>query len=368
MKRHFLVGTLLLMGIATTISAQEKKVCTDNYWFLQGQVGAGYTIGETSFGKLLSPMAAISIGKSFNSIIAIRLQVGGWQAKGGWDATTTTHGKQDYSFNYVQSSLDAVFNLTNIFCGYRPERTFNLKGVLGVGYMHGFDYDDLPGTDSDDDTDSFVARLGLQADFRLNDRWNIGLEFVGNGIDDHFNAKNGSENDWQFSLLAGVAYKFSRKMTNLPTESQDKALIASLNNQINDQRREIQGLQSRLQEKPKVEERVKTVVERIMEAYIPFKIGQSRMAPEQRIQVYRIAQYMKETPEAKITIAGYADAATGSQDFNQKLSEKRAQAVADILIKEYAISAERIITQGKGDTAQPFKENSWNRVSVIVTR
>ena len=105
-----------------------------------------------------------------------------------------------------------------------------------------------------------------------------------------------------------------------------------------------------------------------MEAYIPFKIGQSRVAPEQRIQVYRIAQYMKETPEAKITIAGYADAATGSQDFNQKLSEKRAQAVADILIKEYAISAERIITQGKGDTAQPFKENSWNRVSVIVTR
>lgn len=51
-----------------------------------------------------------------------------------------------------------------------------------------------------------------------------------------------------------------------------------------------------------------------------------------------IAQYMKNHPDAKVEIKGYASP-EGSKELNQKLSEARANAVKNILVKTYKISA-----------------------------
>jgi OmpA-OmpF porin, OOP family len=67
------------------------------------------------------------------------------------------------------------------------------------------------------------------------------------------------------------------------------------------------------------------------------------------------AKFMNENKEYSVTIEGYTDN-TASKKYNQKLSEKRANAVRDILIKEYKVDADRIKAVGYG-AAKPIADN-----------
>ena len=77
-----------------------------------------------------------------------------------------------------------------------------------------------------------------------------------------------------------------------------------------------------------------------------------------------IAQYMKNHPEANIEIKGYASP-EGSAELNQKLSEKRAEAVKNMLVKTYKIDANRLSTKGMGATDKLFKQVEFNRVATF---
>lgn len=63
----------------------------------------------------------------------------------------------------------------------------------------------------------------------------------------------------------------------------------------------------------------------------------------------RNVQVFKENPEMKVRIAGYASA-SGTEEYNQKLSERRAKTVQDYLIKEGGIAPGRMTTIGFGET------------------
>ncbi|MFZ3208436.1 MAG: Ig-like domain-containing protein [Geobacteraceae bacterium] len=60
------------------------------------------------------------------------------------------------------------------------------------------------------------------------------------------------------------------------------------------------------------------------------------------------ATTMQGTPEMKIRIAGYTSA-SGSEEYNQKLSERRATAVKEYLVKVGGIDRNRITTIGYGE-------------------
>ncbi|MFY9515265.1 MAG: OmpA family protein, partial [Dysgonamonadaceae bacterium] len=87
----------------------------------------------------------------------------------------------------------------------------------------------------------------------------------------------------------------------------------------------------------------------------------------QHVSIYNTAEYLKQNPDAKVKIVGYADKLTGYPEYNWKLSEKRAKAVADVLINEYGIDSSRISLDWKGDTEQPYPQNDWNRVAIFFT-
>ncbi|WOT04303.1 OmpA family protein [Shewanella youngdeokensis] len=62
-----------------------------------------------------------------------------------------------------------------------------------------------------------------------------------------------------------------------------------------------------------------------------------------------LANFMTQHPNAEVTIAGHASN-TGAADYNMKLSERRATAVADVLINKYGISSSRVSSKGYGIT------------------
>ena len=61
------VFATLLASTALCASAQEAKTeyVFQPHWYVQGQFGAQYTLGEVSMGKLISPNAQLGVGYNF---------------------------------------------------------------------------------------------------------------------------------------------------------------------------------------------------------------------------------------------------------------------------------------------------------------
>jgi outer membrane protein OmpA-like peptidoglycan-associated protein len=96
-----------------------------------------------------------------------------------------------------------------------------------------------------------------------------------------------------------------------------------------------------------------------------FNIGSSRIASRKDlVNVKEVAEYAKANGKT-IVVTGYADSKTGSASFNQKLSEKRANAVAEELVK-MGVDRNNIVVEAKGgvDMIAPFSYN--RRVTVKV--
>jgi OOP family OmpA-OmpF porin len=65
---------------------------------------------------------------------------------------------------------------------------------------------------------------------------------------------------------------------------------------------------------------------------------------------------MRDEPGSTALIIGYSDT-TGSASGNQKLSERRAEAVKQMLVTRHGIEADRITIEGQGGTDR-FGDNS----------
>jgi outer membrane protein OmpA-like peptidoglycan-associated protein len=97
-----------------------------------------------------------------------------------------------------------------------------------------------------------------------------------------------------------------------------------------------------------------SVGQKITVRNIFFNSGSSVLAPESKTELDKLVKIMTDYPKLILEIAGHTDAA-GSDELNQKLSEQRAQAVADYLIQN-GIDKSRIRTVGYGEK-QPIAQN-----------
>jgi outer membrane protein OmpA-like peptidoglycan-associated protein len=79
-----------------------------------------------------------------------------------------------------------------------------------------------------------------------------------------------------------------------------------------------------------------------------FGLNESRLTPEAEEVVAKAAEQYKETGAVRIVATGHTDT-TGPADFNQRLSDKRAEAVADELVR-LGVPASAITTVGEGQT------------------
>jgi OmpA-OmpF porin, OOP family len=68
---------------------------------------------------------------------------------------------------------------------------------------------------------------------------------------------------------------------------------------------------------------------------------------ESETAIEAIAKMLKANANLNVYVVGHTDA-TGEQAYNVELSRKRAQAVADQLVKQYSISQERLKAEGVG--------------------
>lgn len=104
---------------------------------------------------------------------------------------------------------------------------------------------------------------------------------------------------------------------------------------------------------------------------IRFAAGRSKIRPENKKTIAKLAGYLEAHPDLTATLNGFTDN-TGPPDENLKISEERARAVREVLIKEFRIDGSRIRTAGRGadnpvasnDTAAGRQKN--RRVEAVI--
>ena len=88
---------------------------------------------------------------------------------------------------------------------------------------------------------------------------------------------------------------------------------------------------------------------------VHFDFDRSTLKPEAQEILKRNVQMLKDNPKTQIRIAGYTSA-SGTEEYNQKLSERRAKAVQEYLINEGIITPDRLSTIGYGEKSPEMYE------------
>ncbi len=90
-------------------------------------------------------------------------------------------------------------------------------------------------------------------------------------------------------------------------------------------------------------------------AAVQFVTGSSKLTSGALTELNDIVTYLKEYPQMRLTINGHTDN-VGKEEMNQALSEKRANAIVEALVKK-GVDASRLQAAGFGMT-QPVADNS----------
>jgi outer membrane protein OmpA-like peptidoglycan-associated protein len=213
--------------------------------------------------------------------------------------------------------------------------------------------------------------VGLQGKFNVGSAWDIDIEArgeLGAAPDGNLTSAQTTGN---FFLTAGVTYTFGGKKFISCGAQVDKSAV---NNEVNRYRDELAQAQSDLAQARNALNKAKTtpvapkeVTKETLVAgprAIFFKLGSAVIDDYGKVNIEMAAKVLKANPDKKYKIAGYADKATGSASTNQKLSEKRAQAVYDALIAQ-GVDKDQLELVGFGGTANMFGQDYLNRVVIL---
>ena len=371
MRKTILLSVFALSAL--TINAQTAVVEGGGFWdnWSMGiQGGATMKMSGTGFFKSARPAFGLTIGKQWTPILGMDIQ--------GMGYVNTTNSSTMVDASDV--SLIARMNLMNLFAGYEGmPRPFEIETVTGLGWLHHY-------MNGDGDTDDMSARVGLNFNFNLGEdaAWTFGIKpaVVFNLTGEYPSKKMAfNRNHSNMEILFGLTYHFADSDGNRHfalVNAVDPMVLAAMNEEINDLREvvvakdvELVGLadellmvQNQLNEarNKKVEASGETI--NIVESVVAFPFNQSDVQSSQMPSLEHVANYLKNNPDANITVNGYASP-EGTEEYNLQLSQRRADAVKDILVNKYGIEANRInaIGHGVGDI---FSEPAWNRVGICT--
>ncbi len=376
MKKLFIA--LAFAGISLSSMAQDAdptlkySVATNSFWsnwFIQ--VGAdwnawysgqehGQDLSTSPFKKFRSnPGVSVAVGKWFTPGLGLRTKLSGIWGKNVTDDNNDGNGNKYWTLNE-----HVLFNLSNMLCGYNPNRVWNFIPFAGAGVTRSMSYN----------TYAMNYSVGILNTFRVSKKVGINFELGWDRLEgdadgcDYSNGNRGwDSHDNKLYAEVGLTYNLGKaSWDKTPDVDAIKALsqsqIDALNAQLNDANAENARLKKLLAEKK--EEPTNSVKEFANSPVsVFFSINKYKIASRKDlVNVKEMAKYAKEN-DANILVTGYADSATGKPAYNQKLSEKRANTVADEIVK-MGVSRDKITTEAKGGV-NDLSPISYNRRATV---
>lgn len=379
MKTKLILLSLAMVGFAMSASAQSRDKYTSNgadNIFISATGGLSTTYSgksEGGFGKV-APHFTVSLGKWFTPVIGIRGQVGFWRTNFYTQHNPSNAARQENHKNMVVVRLDGMYNISNAIWGYNPDRLFNLSVFAGPGLTFaktskGFDiYQSFGdgmvvhrrGTNGEKLRPHINGSVGLQGKFNVSQYWDIDLEVRGEVADSYLGYANTSTAIGALYFGAGVTYTFGGKKFQKLNPYVD---VTPLNDEINRLRNELAAALNKPAEVRTVVE-TKTVTEtKFNKTPIFFKIGSSKLDNYAKATVKLVADGIKASG-GTFKVQAYADKATGSSSFNQKLTDARAKAVYDALVAE-GVPTSQLEIVSNGGVDNMFGDRETTRVVIM---
>ncbi len=327
-----------------------------------------------SLGKRLAPALDINVGKWITPSVGLRLGYSGINAK-GWTFGQTVYAKgqvdgsiykEKFGVSYLHG--DVLWNFSNAVSGYKETRTWNFVPFLGAGWARSYG--------NDAHSNEFAVSVGLLNNIRLCKLVDLTLEARHMFVNQRFDGvSRGSRGEGMTSVTLGLTFKLNRrgfKRVQAPVDvtpylSRIKALEGD-NNALTGRNESLaeenEMLRNRKPETVTVSGESKVSPTPVA---LFFQIGKATLDKKELTNLdFYVKNALNADKQKTFTIYGGADSATGSREFNQKLSERRMQYVYDLLVNKYGISKDRLKTVAEGDRNNRFPEPELNRTVIIM--
>jgi outer membrane protein OmpA-like peptidoglycan-associated protein len=378
MKKFLMVLALAGVSVAGMAQSQDEtpelkySVATNSFWsnwFIQANVAysAFYATGDDFAGSPLKDFrrnlgASVAIGKWFTPGIGLRTKLNGI-----WGRTVISDDASTNANKYWSLNEQVLLNLSNLFCGYSETRVWNFIPYFGGGLTRNMTYNAY----------GLGLNVGVLNTWRLSKHVAINLDLSYGVNEDSYDGAYGimsdkhelNNRDRDFNVELGLTFNLGKATWNkTPDVDALKALsqsqIDALNAQLADEQAENARLKKMMADHKCPEAKTITVKEvSAAPASVFFNIGKSKIASRKDlVNVEQLANIAKDKG-SKIVVTGYADSKTGTPSFNQKLSEKRAETVANELVK-MGVSRDNIEVVAKGGVAD-LTPISYNRRATV---
>lgn len=340
-------------------------------WFVTAEGGASFYLAAKSIhrniGDRFMPAASVYVGKWFSPIIGIRIGANYMGLKGlatgadytGAMPTEPFDGGKYFKTKYAEIGPvgDVMVNLTNWWCGYKPNRIYNATFYGGsayyITYVKKLDGDHYKWNHACVCHHSKLAlRFGLLNSFNVSKQVQLSLDLRFTPIDAIQNegGSRWSKNYASLQGYLGVTYLFKKREWKAPVvpvcpepENCDalRARLAAADARIADLEQQLKDCLNR-------------PVEKVVEnkgplATLYYPIGVSRLSRESQRVVKAIAYVMTQNPDKKYILTGWADNYTGTDNINMRLRKNRAEGVQKLLVKNGVAESQLEVTTNNGN-------------------
>ena len=383
MKKKLLFFALTFISVNWTFAQESSEFKAEfNKWSIEGGIGftkqwqrtfnPGYYAVDPSF-----IAAEFGVRRMIDEKFGFKMNF--VYDKFTEDGDATIH----YTTKQYGLAIEGVMNIGRILHFENWTKTFGLLGHAGVGVGY-LDYDHVNvGKD-------WVGNVigGLTAQVKLSDRVALNLDgsaranirqnrgFGGDEIDfsnlaGFFNGtiglsvylgKNKTHADWylrdneKYKALDSNVAGLEERVKNLDDNKAPKSDLTQTQAGVDQLAKDVDALKN--QEPVSYDEFVKRLVN---DGYISvyFDFNSTKVQGSSTNSINFMKAYLTKNTTATVDVLGYADE-LGSDDYNQKLSQKRADAVVKLLT-EAGIDASRLNAVGKGEDTSVDKSSAGAR-------
>lgn len=343
--------------------AYETNKFGDN-WF----IGAGAGVNSWLVNGA-SPKAGVAVdafvGKWITPTVGVRM---GW--KGLKDGVSAKDGYTiaDEKFTYNSVHADVLWNLSNLFSGYKETRTWNISVYPTFAYMNAAK------------NKEFGAGIGMLNNFRLGNRVGLYLDLSAlttkadfAGISPRPKTLVGVLPSATFGLTVNLGKTgFKRHSSVVPaivpvpfTEAQYNIL----QDKVNALEKENKDLKAQIEELKNAKPDTVTVSKAgdlVSPATLYYEIGSTKLSEREEAHLeFYVKNILEQAPDKVFVLTGSADKGTGTAARNQYLSEQRVNNVKKVLVEKYGIAEDHLIVKAEGATNNRFGSAVLNRVVTI---
>lgn len=345
--------TTVFLLLATFASPMTAQTATDYNprWYMGGNIGLStanidkekitqnlsnpsYTDNENDFGYKLFG------GYQFNKYFALE---GGYFNLGKFDyALSTGTGTAEGNIKIVGVNLDAVAILP-------VTEKFSLFGRLGANYAQVKDSFGSTGSISITNTNPKKSDLnykfGAGLQYAITDAVGIRLEAERYRINDAV----GNMGDIDL-FSVGLTYRFGVTKKTTPISKQEEVITPV------SEPEEVLIVVTAADAQEKIKETLaQNKIVAIVFNDIHFEFDKSTLNEEAKDALKRNIAQLDKNSNITMLVAGHTSE-SGTEEYNQELSERRAASVKDYLIQEKLFAADKITTIGYGETRPALYE------------